>query len=234
MINMKKPFTYFLLLLVTFTSCQKQPLAYTQPEFKWPEGTGDYAPYTVGSSFTYEYTSVGAQMFTDEFTLKVTRDTLINGLKYYKLESDKPALVPSYFVNYNNGDITEITYNLNFLGAVTVPYLAESTLKEKATLNTVWNDPDVNLAWNGIPVNVKFEHSIIQKDFTREIFSKNYLNTIAVRELVSINLPAAVPFPPGIPSTLQYDNLYAKGAGLIQRNVSVGTSQKLKTFSIVK
>ncbi len=231
---MKKLFIYLLLLGIVMTSCQKEGNFNDIKEFKWPEGTSDYAPYTIGSTFTYEHINTNNPFNTEEFTLTVTKDTVINNLTYHKLESDKTNLVPSYFVNYNNGDITEITYNLNFLGAITVPYLSENTVKETAGLNTTWNDQDLNILWYNIPVNVKFAHTLIQKDFSKEVLNKNYSNTIAVRELINIFLPVGVSFPPGIPSTLQYDNLYAKGAGLIQRTVSIGTTQKLKTFNIVK
>jgi hypothetical protein len=232
---MKQLFFYSLLLMLITTSCEKEiEGSDTRIKiFEWPEGTSDYAPYTIGSSFKYDYSSTNPAA-TDVVTLTVTKDTIINNLKYYKLQSDKPNLVASYFVNDNNGNVTEITYDLNFLGLITVPVLTENTLKQNATVNTSWNDPDVNLVWYNIPVNVKFAHTMIQKDFIKEVLSINYSNSVAVREIVDINLPQGVQFPAGVPSSIQYDNLYAKGVGLIQRNVSLGTVQKIKSYNVVK
>jgi hypothetical protein len=227
---MKQLIFYSFLAILIFSSCKKCPV---EPAvFEWPAGTGDYAPYTIGSGFTYEYTSISPAV-NDSFTLTVTKDTTINGLKYYKLVSSKPALAPTYFVNYNNGDITEITYNLDFLGLITVPVISENTLKVNATVNTTWNDADLNLNYSGIPVNVTFAHTLVQKYFVKVILGKDYANTMAVKEVVNINLPIGVTFP-GVPSTIQYDNLYAQGVGLVQRDVSTGTSQKIKYYNVVK
>jgi hypothetical protein len=231
---MKKLILYPFLTVILFSACQKEMIAPEAPiVFQWPTGTSDYAPYTIGSSFTYEYTSISPSV-NDSFTLTVTKDTSINNLKYYQLISSRPDLSPSYFVNYDNGSITEITYNLNFLGFITVPVLSENTLRESAAVNSTWNDADVNLLYSGIPVNVNFMHTLIQKDFVKEVLNKNYANTIAVKEIVKINLPVGVPFPVGAPSTIQYDNVYSKGVGLVQRVTSIGTTQKLKYFNIVK
>jgi hypothetical protein len=235
---MKKLLLFSLLSMLLFSACQKELTANEPPiAFQWPQGTSDFAPYTIGSSFTYAYTSISPSV-NDSFTLTVTKDTTIDNLKYYKLTSSRPELSPSYFVNYNNGSITEITYNLNFLGFITVPVLSENTLKENETVNATWNDDDVDLLYSTsagtIPVNVNFMHTLLQKDFVKEVLNKNYTNTIAVKEIVKINLPLGVPFPPGAPSSIQYDNFYAKGVGLVLRNTSIGTTQKLKYANVIK
>jgi hypothetical protein len=235
---MKKIFFYSLLSMFILSACQKEMTAPEVPTpFQWPQGTGDFAPYTIGSSFTYEYTSVSPAV-NDSFTLTVTKDTTISNLKYYKLTSSRPDLSPTYFVNYNNGNVTEITYNLNFLGLITIDSIAENTLKENEIVNATWNDDDVNLLYSTtvgpIPVNVNFMHTLLQKNFVKEVLGKDHANTIALKEIVKINLPAGVPLPAGAPSTIQYDNFYAKGAGLIQRNTSIGTTQKLKRSTIIK
>jgi hypothetical protein len=237
-VTMKKILFYSLLSMLVFSACQKEMTAPEPPiAFQWPQGTSDFAPYTIGSSFMYEYTSISPAV-NDSFTLTVTKDTTINNLKYYKLTSSRPELSPSYFVNYNNGNITEITYNLNFLGFITVDSISENTLKENNTVNTTWNDDDVNLLYattvGPIPVNVNFMHTLLQKNFVKEVLTKSYPNTIAVKEIVNINLPPGFPFPSGAPSSIQYDNFYAKEVGLVQRNTSIGTTQKLKYSNVIK
>lgn len=235
---MKKLFFYSFLAMLVFSACQKEMTAPEVPiPFQWPQGTSDYAPYTIGSSFTYEYISVSPAV-NDSFTLTVTKDTTIHNLKYYKLASSRPELSPTYFVNYNNGNITEITYNLNFLGFITLDSITENTLKENENENATWHDKDIDLMYStaagSIPVNVNFMHTLAQKNYVKEVLTKSYANTIAVKEIVKINLPLGVPFPPGAPSTIQYDNFYAKAVGLVQRNVSIGTTQKLKHSNVIK
>lgn len=221
----------FCLLSITLFSCCKKDVP--RP-YQWPEGTGDYAPYTVGSTFVFEISGIApAPVFIDSITYTVTKDTMINGLRFYKLESSKPNLVPTYFTNYTNGDLTEITYNLDFLGLVTIPVVSENTLKANAFLNFTWYE-DLAVDFLGIPVNVDFAHTIVKKDFVKVILDRNYENTIDVKEVVTINMPNGIPLPPGVPPAIQYDNSYSKGAGLSQRDISTGSSWKLKRFNIVK
>lgn len=232
---MKQIFLYCFLIITFLSSCQKEIVPIINFETPWPEGTSDYAPYTVGSTFTYEAKS-WSPASTDSFTYTVTKDTTINSLKYYKLESDKPAVGPSptYFVNYNNGYLTENTYNLNFLGALTIPVLSENTFRVNEPVNAVWNETLPPLTYSGIPVLVDFIYTVMQKDYTKTVLDNNFANTTYVKEVTNIRLGGGVPLPPGIPSTIQYDNFYAKGAGLVERDISLGTTQKLKSFKISK
>jgi hypothetical protein len=228
---MKQIFFYSFLAILFFSSCKKCPV---EPAvFEWPEGTSNYAPYTIGSTFTYELNS--ASSGTSNFTLTVTKDSVIDGLKFYKLESNKPALAPHYFVNYNNGDLTEITYNLNYLGLgiISVPKVTETTLKLNNAINDTWiENLIVNFA--GVDLSVIFTHTLLQKNFTKTVLSKNFTNTIAVKQVISTIIPPGFPWPPAVPTTSQFDNFYAEGAGLVQRDVSDGSSQKLIYFNIVK
>jgi hypothetical protein len=219
----------FLLITIIISSCCKKDIV---KPYQWPEGTGDYAPYTVGSIFTFEISGV-APAFIDSLTYTVTKDTMINSFKFYKLVSSKPNLVPTYFANYTNGDLTEITYNLDFLGLITIPVVSENTLKANAFLNFTWYE-NLPVDFSGLPVDVDFAHTIVQKDFVKVILDRNFENTIDVKEVVTINMPPGFPLPPGVPPAIQYDNSYSKGAGLSQRDISTGTSWKLKRFNIIK
>jgi hypothetical protein len=232
---MKKIPIYFLLSIILLSSCQKEFEPDPIIEFIWPEGTGDYAPYTVGSTFTYESVNLSTSTI-DSFTYKVTKDTTIDNSKYYKLESNKPQIGPSptYFVNYSNGKLTELTYGLNFLGVFTIPELSENTFRIYEPLNATWHEDLPRLTYLGIPVIVNFEYTITQKDYTKPVLYNNFANTTNVTEVVHIALGGGIPLPTGIPSTIVYDNFYAKGAGLIERDITLGTTQKLKHFHIVK
>jgi hypothetical protein len=227
---MKQLFLYSLLSGLFF-SCTDYDVRNTS--FVWPTGTSDYAPYTVGSTFTYELTDPIAKV--DSFTLTVAKDTVINGLKFYKLESNKPALSPTYFANYNNGDLTEITYNLNYLGLgiISVPKVTETTLKLNNIVNDTWiENLIVNFA--GFDLSVIFTHTLLNKYYTKTVLNKDFTNTIAVKQLISTVIPPGFSWPPTVPTKSQFDNFYAEGAGLIQRDISDGSSQKLKHFNIVK
>jgi hypothetical protein len=234
---MKQIFFYSFLSIILFSSCRREDTPINPAEFQWPTGTSEYAPYTIGSTFHYEITN---GLYKDSFTLTVNKDTTINNFKYYKLISNKPQLQPTYFVNYNNGNLTEITYNLDYLGlgAIIVPVVLETTLKENLEVNDTWFESMVvtypTSPTTSINLNVTFAHTIVQKNYTKTVLNEGYPNCIAVKQVISTIVPPGFPWPPQVPTTSQFDNFYAKGAGLVQRDVSNGTMQKLKRYSIVK
>ncbi len=236
---MKKIFLFLTLSVILFSSCNKEDDPIRLPDFSWPQGTSDYAPYTVGSTFAYEITTVNPSK-TDSFKLTVEKDTIINSLRYYKLVSNKQELQPTYFVNYSNGNLTEITYNLDYLGlgAIIVPVVLETTLKENLSINDTWNEGMVvtypTSPTTGVNLNVTFDHTIINKNYTKRVLDRDYPLCIAVKQVISTIVPPNFPWPPNVPITSQFDNFYASGAGLIQRNVSNGTVIKLKYFDVVK
>lgn len=240
---MKKLFLYSFLSIILFSSCEKEDDPIRTTPFQWPEGTSDYAPYTVGSTFAYELkTSSPAK--TDSFSLTVAKDTLISGLRYYKLVSSKPEIQPTYFVNYNNGNLTEITYNLDYLGlgAIIVPTVLETTLKENLVTNDTWSE-SMLVYFPLSPtltadITVTFAHTMLEKNFTKRVLDIDYTNTIKVKEIITSIAPSWFIWPAGVPTSSQFDNFYAKGAGLVQRDVysenTLRTIQKLKFYNIVK
>jgi hypothetical protein len=236
---MKKIFFYLFLSVVVFSSCEKEDEPVRPLDFTWPQGTGDYAPYTIGSTFAYEITTINPAK-TDSFRLTVAKDTSIKGSKYYKLVSSKPQIQPTYFVNYSNGNLTEITYNLNYLGlgVIIVDSVLETTLKQNLAINDTWNEGMVvqypTSPTTSVNLNVTFDHTIVNKNYTKRVLDKDYPLCTAVKQVISTIVPPNFPWPPTVPITSQFDNFYANGAGLVQRNVSDGTVIKLKSFNIVK
>ena len=73
----------------------------------------------------------------------------------------------------------------------------------------------------------------MQKDYTKTVLAKNYTSAITVKQLVNISLPGGIPLPAGIPASTQIDNYFAKGVGLIQKDVN-GDTQKIKRYNVVK
>jgi hypothetical protein len=230
---MKQVHFYSLLLVILFSACKKSTTEEPAPApvgFQWPAGTSDYAPYTNGSTFTFE-TSTGTPAVIDSFTYTVAKDTPINGLTFRKLVSNKPALASTYYANYNAGVNTEITYNFNFQG-FTIPQLTQTVLKETVAVNGTWTEPlTLNIPGVPIPVTVTFTHTMLQKDITKNILAKDYPNTFEVKQVISID-PALAALA-GIPASVTINNFYSKAVGRVQREATNGTV-KIKRFNVIK
>jgi hypothetical protein len=230
-----KKYTFLIgISFLVIAACKKNSGG--EPAFQWPEGTGEYAPYTLGSTFTYEV-STTAPASVDSTTYTVTKDTTIDGLKFKKLASSKPTVASDLYVNYNNGIRTDITLNTSFSG-VNVPVVKLEVLKDGLAVNGTWSGTlnvsvPVPPPINTFPVAVAFNYTIMQKDFTKNILAKDYTGTITVKQVAT--LPSSViPFlPVGTPSTIQIDNFFSKGVGLSQRDAP-NTSFKIKRYNVVK
>jgi hypothetical protein len=239
---MKHIILYSFLSIILFSSCRKEVIEPTP--FQWPAGTSEYAPYTVGSTFSYQISKVippnTTPVVVDTINYSVTKDTTIDNLKYYKHVSNKPSVGPSptYFTNFNNGKLTEITYNLDYLGLnyVSVPVVKENTLRTNVHENEVWNDDDLNFVFNGFDVLIHFKYKLVQKNYPKIILGNEYANTIAVKEEIKSDIPQAllVLLPAGLPTTSQFDNFYSKNYGLVERDISDGTIFKLIQSTIIK
>jgi hypothetical protein len=217
---------------IVFSACKKnkdEEIIPTPTGFQWPAGTGDYAPNTNGSTFTFEIVS-GTPAVTDSFTYTVTKDTAIGGLTYRKLESNKPALGPTYYANYNTGVVTNITYNFTVQG-FSIPTVKQTVLKDNVPVNNIWSDTVNVLAPVIGNVPVSFTSTLMQKDLVKNILGKDYAGTMYAKQIVGI--PAAVATFLNIPATSQIDNYFAKGVGLVQKDAT-GNNVKIKRYSIVK
>ena len=228
-------------LVISFIGCQKSGLEYlpnttttggggTTPPFVWPAGTGEYAPYTTGSTFTFQR-EVGVPAVVDSFTLTVTGDTLIAGQTYKRMTSSNATASPNYFVNYNAGVVTELYLNFMLTG-VTIPTLTQTALKDTANVNTSWNEV-LNLTVSGFTFPVTFTYTIMQKNILKNVLSVDYLNTIDVKQ--NVGIPPAIAAIAGIPANTIVENFYAKGVGRIERDaVSNNTFIRLKRFNVVR
>jgi hypothetical protein len=198
--------------------------------FQWPEGTGEYAPYTNGSTFVYEVTTA-APAATDSFTYTVTKDTLIDGLRYRKLESSKPTLASTLYCSYNNGVRTEITYNTT-VNNINIPVIKQTVLKANEAQGAGWNEVlNVNVPGIPLPIPVTFNYTNTQKNFTKSILGKDYAATIHAKQVATIpNIPG---LPPNIPTSVTVDNFFAKDYGLAQRDAP-NTVYKIKRANVIK
>ncbi len=233
---MKKYFYAIITTILFISACKKNSsddVIPTPVGYQWPNGTSEYAPYTDGSTFTFE-TSFGTPVVVDSFTYTVTKDTTINSLTFKKLVSDKPALGTTYYVNSNAGIETEIDYNFNFQGIV-IPSITQIVLKENAALNAVWKDSlIVNVPFNGlnIPVPVSFNNMVLQKDITKNILNKDYLNSFEIKQIISIPQQYATAANLST-NNVQVYNFFAKGVGRVQRETNNSTL-KIKRYNVIK
>jgi hypothetical protein len=213
---MKQVIWGLLVMVLVFLSCKKDDEDVPPPPpagFQWPAGTGEYAPNTSGSTFVYQIES-GTPVTIDSFTYTVVKDTTINGLT----------------CNYNAGIRTEITYNYDFQG-VTIPVLTQTVLKDNVPVTNSWNE-SLNVTVSGFQIPVTFTYTIMQKDFIKNILGKDYAATIAVKQVASI--PSIIATQLGLPfSSIQVDNFFSKGAGLVQREAP-NTIIKMKRFNVIK
>jgi hypothetical protein len=225
---MKRVIWIVLFYTIIFSACKKNTDEEITPAptgFQWPAGTSDYAPHTNGSTFTFEIVS-GTPAVTDSFTYTVTKDTAIGGFSYRKLESNKPALAPTYYANYNAGVVTNITYNLNFQGFI-IPTVKQTVLKDNVPVNSSWSEL-LDVTVSGITIPVSLNYTLVQKDFVKNILGKDYSNTIYSKQIITINSPIGPP-----PAPTQIDNYFAKGVGLVQKDAT-GNNVKIKRYNIVK
>jgi hypothetical protein len=233
-----------LAVIISIIGCQKSGLDYlatTTPTtggnggggttpFVWPAGTGEYAPYTNGSTFVFQR-EVGAPAVIDSFTLTVTGDTSIGGLTYKRMISSNTTAMPSYFTNYNNGIVTEIFLNFS-IPPVSIPTLTQTILKDTANVNTSWNEV-LNLTVMGFSFPVTFTYTIMQKDVVKNVLGVDYANTTDVKQ--NVGIPATIATLAGIPANTVLQNFYAKGVGRVERDaVSTNTYIKLKRYNVVR
>jgi hypothetical protein len=223
-----KRITIIALLLGTLFACKKSS---TDPGGKvWENGTGEWAPYTLGSTFTFEVTTA-APATVDSFTFTVSKDTLMDGLTFKKLQADKPNY-SNYYFNYTNDVQKEAQVNFTSNFGVTIPKLVQTNLKPNEAVNANWIEP-ISLSIPGvpIPITVNFTHTVKAKGISRTVLTKTYTDVIQMQTQAVLQPIPGVPFPPGTVTSITFDNYYAKGVGNIERSAPNQTA-KLKRYNI--
>ena len=231
-------------IVVSLISCQKSGLDYlatpitpntgggggTTPVFVWPAGTGEFAPYTTGSTFVFQR-EVGAPAVIDSFTLTITGDTMIAGQTYKRVISSNTTASPNYFVNYNAGVVTEVIYNFS-LQTVTIPTLTQTVLKDTANVSTSWNEI-LNLTVSGFTFPVTFTYTVMQKNIVKNVLGVDYPNTFDIKQ--NVGIPAQIAQIANIPANTVVQNFYAKGVGRVAREaLTTNTFLKLKRYNVVR
>jgi hypothetical protein len=231
-------FSIFISVLFLLGACTKKNTDFTEP-YKWSNGTSVYAPYTLGSTFKYEISIVnptpGQPPIIDSFTYTVTKDTLINGLKCRKLESNNPFVAGDYFCNYEpvSGVRTEINLNADF--GLRIPVLTEKTLRVKENKGFEWGGTfSGTYPSSSTIINGSIAYKLVNRDFSKTVLAKVFADVFEVEQIFS--LPAGGGFPS---NSLKINNFYAKDFGVIQRDFPADGSfgiynYKLKQAKIIK
>jgi hypothetical protein len=212
-------------LLCLLLSCKKKTDDLPAP-FVWPDGTGEYAPYTNGSTFVYEVRDTTP--IIDSFTYTVVKDTLIGGLKFHKLQSSDTDIADHLYCHYANGVRTEIIYDNTVLPSGTLA-IKNIVLKVNEALNTSWSN-QINFTYPGLPfvTPMNFTYTLLQKGIIKNVLQKDYTETFEIKNVTSIGGLMGVPSYTSISKSF-----FSKNHGLIQQEDTNG-SIKLRRSNIIK
>ncbi len=172
-----------------------------------------YQPWCDGSVFVYvDSTNDGNNVTVSNKTetLHILGDTLINGVLYSKSTNGQNDI---FYHNCTNGVTTLIEYvNTGSSGSALVP-IKYTLLKSNEPVGAVWNDVNPG---NGI--DNLYEYKIIAKSANRTVLGIIYSDVIQVHQKISINDSVL-----GVVIFSESDLYFAKGIGLIDKNIIDGT-----------
>ncbi|MCF6401950.1 hypothetical protein L3C95_03640 [Chitinophaga filiformis] len=162
-----------------------------------------YAPYSAGSSFTYQYTNSSGD--TSHYELLVTGDTTING-HLYSVLSDGSA---DQFVRCDNG-----SYFL-YEQALSLPdYQLEEGdrlfLHDNYSEGSSWNDT-VSVTIAGVEQTGLLQYHMLKKEAVHTVLGNDYKDVIVVRQDAAV-LIGETAYPAGTIATYYY----ALGVGYIE------------------
>ncbi|PSL35605.1 hypothetical protein CLV42_101366 [Chitinophaga ginsengisoli] len=177
-----------------------------------------YAPYSTGSSFTYQYTNSSGD--TSQYTLLVKGDTTINGHQYSILNDG----YVDQFIRCNNG-----SYFLYEKGISLEDYEVEGGdrlfLHDDYGEGATWNDT-VSVTISGLAQKGLLQYHILGQQITHTVLGKEYKNVIVVRQDAAV-LVGESAYPAGTIATYYY----ALGIGYVE-TISATDTIRLMNYSI--
>lgn len=187
--------------LITLFSCKKEKSQEGEAEVEMCS----YAPYYNNSSFSYQ--AVSSSGDTTEYSLLVTGDSIVNGLKYKVLVNDTDGSV--LLSRCDDGVYTQTATDLVIQG-YSADKVLTTYLKDDVRAGSSWLDTFSVVTPLG---NAKLElkYTITQKNFTKPVLADTFANVISVRMDGSANI-GGVPLDLGRIAT----TYYAAGVGLIE------------------
>jgi len=162
-----------------------------------------YAPYTVGSSFTYQYTSSSGDV--SQFILSARADTVING-KVYSILNDGYL---DQFIRCDNGRYYVYEQAISLPEYELVPG-DRIFLRDDFPTGSTWTDT-VYATISGIQQIGLLRYRIVSRDATYKVLGRNYNKVVTVRQDASI-LAGEIEYPVGTVATYRY----AFGVGYVE------------------
>ncbi len=215
---MKKIFIFAIGIALCLSSCKKDDPGTSVDLTKLNNGvtTCLFAPYSQGSTFTYDRVLQNGSMVTSVW--EVTGPKIIDGDTYASIDGLLGVNGPGYF-NCNNGE-----YTMYFENTPTVVdgILKLIYLKENAAIGTKWNTTIQQFA-NGISYTTRYEMEYIERLSDRPVNGIYYIDVIHNQ----LNTYTTIA---GTESLVSVDDYYwAQGVGLIEVE---GTNGSTKIVSL--
>lgn len=203
-------------LVFLFSSCQKDS------NQNIISSSCSYAPFSIGSTFTYSYTDSNTTSMVE-----VIGDTVINNQTYTSLRNialynGLTILSSTLYHHCDNG----IYSYLNFSGTVGTTSLQTTKaiyLKDNISIGDVWLDTishSSSLPWNGTVINVTTtsynKHKYLEKRPSVTLNNGNIFNNVKLIENTKHNISTYnMFFPPS--SSITIDTFYyADNIGIIK------------------
>lgn len=194
------PFLSLVFAVMVLAACKKE----TSYEGPLQSHVCNYAPYTAGSSFNYEFVNVNPAG-SEDFVLMVKGDSVIGNESYRVLEDDITGEFSLF--DCNGVDYVQLLAVTGIPNAPTQP-IKTTYLKENVPLGQGWSE-DIPVTITGLgDFMLNIRYTIIQKGSNKTVLGKAYTNVIGVEMEVSV--------PPFISPQILSTNYYAKDVGLIE------------------
>lgn len=222
---MKKVYLFALMLLSVLVACNKDDDENAEPQLTTADltqlnngvTTGQYAPYTTGSTFDYKYETFNG---TSTSTWTVLEGKEINGKYYVEIQGFLGAMDNGYF-NCEGGD-----YSCYLPATQMTPELNMVYMKENVAEGTDWQHV-LTVSANGIDVQNKYVFTYEGKIDSKTVEGVEYTDIIYISlDLYTVMLGQEI-----LASTEDY--YWAKGVGLIEKSGMSGNIYLL-SYNIAK
>jgi hypothetical protein len=184
------------ILIISLLCCKKEKSGETIPVFC------EYAHYTPGSTFEYEYADADK---TFDYKLTVTGDTLINGALFSVLNNG----ISSQYIRCDNGRYFLFEPGISSPGYERADGLRLFLYDDKPA-GATWSDT-IRVVVNGQQQVGLLQYTILERGNSRTVLGHEYPHVIGVRQDVSL-LVGGVVQPLGNIATYYY----AKDIGYLQ------------------
>jgi hypothetical protein len=220
---MKKIYLFVLASLVVIASCKKDKdedpdnntITADVTQLNNGVTTSQYAPYTQGSTFTYQYETI---MSTDTATWTVMGGKEFGG-KFYVEIAGLMGMTSNAYFNCQNGE-----YLMYVPATDSTPSMNLIYLKENENIGGTWTQT-ISGEYMGISVNNKYVFTYAEDLSSYEVYGVTY------NDVIHINLDVFVIWMgTEIPAGVE-DYYWAQGIGLIEK-IGISGNMSLLSYNI--